>query len=200
MAITQVEDGEEKPVVVSPRSPSFAQPTEAFVEATLHGPDTLDYRTEVCTLELLFADYIGTLIPVAESFSPDEQVTSRDIDQVVFLLRTLRETVIAQLSECLRVFPDNDPFFPHPAMPQLAVVREKDIEPFATIPLSLYLQRLSVLHPHFAYDGILGTVSQDLFRVGVKPGDEGKHYLILPEEKVLLRTAGSNNLFFASSY
>lgn len=175
--------------------------TPVFIPAAQ--PDRLCFRTEVCTLELLFSEYIRSLIPVAESFEPGKQLTSSDIDQVIFLVRLLREQTINQLLACIHSAPDDvDPFFGQQSMPQLVVVYEKDFNPSATMPISAYMHRLSMQFQGFNYDMTLNGVDDPLFKIGVtmKPEDDGKHFLMLPDQKKLLEAARDGVLMAASSF
>lgn len=163
----------------------------------------LDYRTEVCTLELLFSEYIQSFIPTAESFAPGDKLTSSDIDQVIYLVRLLREWVIEQLTVFINS-PANtvDPFFAQAPRPQLVAVREIDFKPAAILPISVYLQQLSVRYSGISFCGELTSIAEHIFKIGVsnKPEDEGKHFLLLPDQNELLCAARDNELYVSAPY
>ena len=165
--------------------------------------DELCYRTEVCTMELQFSEYIQSLIPAAEAFEPGKQLTSQDIDQVIFLIRLLREHAIGQLAACIHSSQlAVDPFFSQQSVPQLVIVHEKDFKLSAAMPVAAYLQRLAGMFHGFEYDATLNSVNDRLFRIGVSMirEDDGKHFLLLPDQKKLLEAARDGALLTAASF
>ena len=176
------------------KAPVFASPAKH---------DEPCYRTEVCTMELMFSEYIQSLIPVAEAFEPGKQLTSSDIDQVIFLIRLLREQVIKQLAAHIHSSQVAvDPFFSQQAVPQLIVVHEKDFKLSAAMPVSAYLHRLAGMFHGFEYDMTLSSLNDRLFIIGVSMNreDDGKHFFLLPDQKQLLEAARDGELLAPASY
>ena len=212
MAITQVEDGEERPIEtkqsllsVEQKLVGYGVPSEAFMRAMVDRPAYADlcYRTDVCTLELLLAEYIGSLIPSAESFSPGEQPTSGDLDQVIYTLRLLRETVVSCISAYIYSPPPSNlnSFFAPPPMPQVAVTQESGFEAAYVMPLREYLQHLFERHNEIKCDPMLMDIAAYLFRVGIsaRPEDGGKHFILLPDPKELLQAARDGKMLHTES-
>lgn len=162
-----------------------------------------NYLTEVCSLELLISEYIAKLASVAETLTPDNKLASNDINQVIYLVRLLREWTIRQLSIYANS-PVNvdDPFFAQVPMPQIVIVHESDFKPTFVMPISVYLYQLSVRYSGTSYDGELAAISENLFKVGVNTTDGSgrKHFLMLPDPTELLRAAKDNELFTTAAY
>lgn len=157
----------------------------------------LCYQTEVCTMELQFSEYIQSLIPAAEAFEPGKQLTSQDIDKVIFLIRLLREHVINQLMACINSSQVAvDPFFGQQAVPFLGVVHEKDFKISSAMAVSTYLHRLVGMFHGFECDMSLRNLNDRLFKIGISMNkdDGGKHFLLLPDQRQLLKAARDGEL------
>lgn len=201
MAITR-EDGEEIKISQA-RKNLHASHTSAIIQPLQNVDSGIQYRTEVCSLELLFSEYIWKLIPTAESFEPGKQITSNGIDQVIYLIHLLRGWAINHLVVYIDSFGEgNDPFFAQMPVPQLNVAKEGEFNPTFVMPIGEYLQQLSARHRTIDYDPMLLTIADEFFQIAVsgREEDNGKHYLLLPDQKVLLCAARDGVLFSTGAY
>ena len=201
MAITETESGAELKPSSRRSEVHFAAPGTSLVGTV--DSYARSYWTEVCSLELLFSEYIQSLIPTAESFEPGKQVTSSDIDRIIGLIRRVRECVINYLHVQINVASaDIDPFFTEQPMAEIYVVRENEFKPTVVMPISDYVKQLSKRYPSVNYDSLIEEVSESLFKVGLSDRltDEGKHYLLLPNPVDLLCAARDRVLFSSGSY
>ena len=200
MAITNI-DGSDIQAVATPLLKPDTATSNAEAQAVVS--DEEHYQTELCGLELVFAEYIWSLIPAADSFDPDDKVSSRDINQAIYLIRLLREWAISHLTAYIHMAPvAHDPFFAEKPMPELVVEKEKDCRAVYVMPVGTYLQRFSERYGGVSYDPDLLSLTGELFKIGIsdKPADEGAHFLMLPDPKELLRAASNNQPYVESSY
>ena len=198
--ITQ-EDGS----VVQPLSSVTFQDGNSSAASTEHVDSAEDghYQTELCGLELVFSEYIQSLIVAAESFAADERVSSRDISQAIYLARLLREWAISHLTAYTHMSPtDCDPFFSEKPMPELVAEKDTDVKTSFVTPVSEYLRRFSERYGGVNYDPILLSITGELFKVGIseRVADQSAHFLLLPDPKKLLASARDGMLFSVGSY
>lgn len=201
MAITESESGAELKSGSGHGEVRFAEPGTNSI-GMVDGY-TRNYWTEVCSLELLFSEYIQSIIPAAESLEAAQQVASSDIDRIISVIRGIREWVISYLHVQIKMAPsDVDPFFVEQPMPEIYAVRESEFKPSTVMPLGDYVKRSSKRYPDVIYASIIEDVSDALFKVGMssRSADEGKHYLLLPDPIDLLCATRDRVLFSIGSF